>query len=1209
MSKNLETLEVSIEAKSNLKKGSQDAKKDAKDMVSSINKEMEKIKSPFSDLNEESDIASMKHMFERLGQMKDRFLSGAMQKDIGASAKNYVKEAQLAAGIRIPTGEYDDLEASIESTNAALDKLRQKEEKMAELGADQQSKSWQSLQFDIENVTVELDKLYAKEQRMETSGLADGKNEDWNILQKEITKAENALKRMQDRESRMQTTGADQESKSWQTLQYDIRKAEENLQSYQSKKKQMQSSGKDTEFAGQSMSSGSAIQSMVAMMRSARERTNEQMSQIRASIIRTIKSIPVIGRVATEAAYVASKAFKGMRTVITKVGPAIKKVGGFFGSLIQRFKSGIPILNRFGKSMNNTKSSAGGLGNGVFRLGNMFRMMLVRMAMKAAIDGAKEGFENLAKYSSSTNANLSTLMSSLTQLKNSFATAFAPILSVVTPILDTLLQKLISVVSAIGQFFSALTGKTAYVQAKKVTQDYAASLDKNTKKTNKANKANKDLQQTLMGFDKINKLDDPKTDSADTSAPGGLSPSDMFETVPIESKFKELAKKIKDIFSKIFDPIKKAWNKEGKATIAAFKYALNQIWGLVKSIGKSFLEVWTNGTGQLLIENILKLLQTVFRIIGDIAKAFKDAWNDNGLGTSVVQALFDMFNNIFTLLISIGEAFREAWNDNDLGRSIASNILVIFREIFNVIGNIASSLEKAWNKNGAGKMIFKAILKIINDILYRIKNMAGATADWGKKLDFSPLLTSIKNLLVAIQPLTDNIGAGLEWFYTNVLLPLAGFVIQDVIPVFLDILAGAIRVINEVVEALQPLGQWLFDNFLKPLAEWTGGLIVDILTGIADVLTRIGDWIKEHQEVVQTMAIIVGSFAAAWGLVNAVILIWNVICAIAAGVTTALATALAFLTSPVGLVVLAIGAAIAIGVLLYKNWDKIKEKAGQVWDWVKSKFNSFREFLSGLFQKDWTKTFGVMGEGLNVFCKFVTDIVASIKKIFSGIIKFIKGVFKGDWKQAWEGIKEIFSGIWDNLVATVKFPINGIIGFLNALIRGFSSAVNSIANMLNSIKIKIPDWVPMGLGGKSWSPNLPTWNPGTIPYLAKGGILSDPTLAMIGEGRHNEAVVPLEDNPEWVKYLNKQLLLKNDRESELVGRTDNRNAVSNNNQIVDGITSGVYQAVLAAMSMQGQQRNESPKIEVYVGGEKVTDVVVKEVNQRTKSTGICPILT
>ena len=92
------------------------------------------------------------------------------------------------------------------------------------------------------------------------------------------------------------------------------------------------------------------------------------------------------------------------------------------------------------------------------------------------------------------------------------------------------------------------------------------------------------------------------------------------------------------------------------------------------------MEVWTNGTGQRFIENLLILLADVLNIIGDIAGAFRRAWEDDGRGTALIQSIFDMWNSILELLHSVATAFRDAWNDGT-GESIAANILEIYTNI------------------------------------------------------------------------------------------------------------------------------------------------------------------------------------------------------------------------------------------------------------------------------------------------------------------------------------------------------------------------------------------------------------------------------------------------------------------------------------------------------------------------------------------------
>ena len=99
--------------------------------------------------------------------------------------------------------------------------------------------------------------------------------------------------------------------------------------------------------------------------------------------------------------------------------------------------------------------------------------------------------------------------------------------------------------------------------------------------------------------------------------------------------------------------------KEGQNTINSIKYALNGIWSLVKSIGSSFLDVWTNGTGEKMLITILQILQNIFNIVGDISSTFSTAWEKNKIGTKIIQGIANTINNLLLLIKKIGDAFRD----------------------------------------------------------------------------------------------------------------------------------------------------------------------------------------------------------------------------------------------------------------------------------------------------------------------------------------------------------------------------------------------------------------------------------------------------------------------------------------------------------------------------------------------------------------------
>ncbi len=189
--------------------------------------------------------------------------------------------------------------------------------------------------------------------------------------------------------------------------------------------------------------------------------------------------------------------------------------------------------------------------------------------------------------------------------------------------------------------------------------------------------------------------------------------------------------------------------------------------------------------------------------------------------------------------------------------------------------------------------------------------------------------------------------------------------------------------------------------------------------------------------------------------------------------------------STLGKIVIAIGLLIIAIGWLRENWDMIMgvfEKG----------FGRLREWFDGL--PSWVKApFLIIGSILEVFWNGLKGWGSGVMQVFKGITQFIAGVFTGDWKKAWEGVRNIFSGIWQSLTSLAKIPLNLIITAINVFLRGLN-------------KIKIPSWVPV-VGGKGF--NIPQ-----IPKLAHGAVVTKPTTALVGEAGR-EAVIPLQNNTGW----------------------------------------------------------------------------------------------
>lgn len=290
----------------------------------------------------------------------------------------------------------------------------------------------------------------------------------------------------------------------------------------------------------------------------------------------------------------------------------------------------------------------------------------------------------------------------------------------------------------------------------------------------------------------------------------------------------------------------------------------------------------------------------------------------------------------------------------------------------------------------------------------------------------------------------------------------------------------------------QELGLILSEDTIVKLTE-TGDKVDEMKARATATLTEVGTQLLEN--LAPTIELIIEKIGEVleWvgsldsDTLNMILTVGLVIAAISplASIIGGISSAIGVLSSAISFIVanpivLLIAAIVGLVTLIATKGDQIQAILQKV-----------DNFLQNIFAKDWSKQFGILGEGLNVFFSVLKGVWDSVKKIFDGIINFIRGVFTGDWKRAWDGVKQIFSGVFNALLTIAKAPINAIIGVVNGLISG----VNLIIDGLNKISIKIPDWVPV-LGGKNFGFNLS--HLGKIAYLAQGGVLTA-GQAIVGE--------------------------------------------------------------------------------------------------------------
>lgn len=803
---------------------------------------------------------------------------------------------------------------------------------------------------------------------------------------------------------------------------------------------------------------------------------------------------------------------------------------------------------------------------------------------------------------------------------------------------------------------------------------------------------------------------------------------------------------------------------------------------LKASLGKGFIALFTP---------ILRGLNTVLAGLQKVADGFATFTQmltgaDISSSASSITGLGDIASDTADNVSGIGDAASST--AKQIEKSLAG-----FDQIEKLSEPTDSSSSSGGGTSSGGFGIDTGVTSETTNVSSAISDMASKVKkalEPLKAISFDNLITSLDNLKRAAQPLTDKLFAGLEWAYYNIFVPLAKWTIEDLLPAFLDVLAGCLDVLNSALDALKPLWMWAWDNFLEPVASWTGGVIVDVLKGLASALEGISDWIKDNQGPFDAIVVTILAFAAAWKAVELAEFIMNAggvvgiinkmktaieactvakiadkletvkICALyakdfvksiassitqlgiyystwfkvnvlqsdvvknlkgivvaikestlalkddivqwvkntaekaknkavdigqsiknlaidmakatkelalqsvewvkntaekvknkavdvttgikdfvvnmalatkalisqavqwgistaskiadtaataahtaatwlATAATTAFGVAMSILTSPITLVIAAL-AALGLGIYeLVKHWDTVKEAAGICWDWIVDKwqsagewfsgiwesitsaFSKFDDWLQNIFNMDFSKSFGSLGDIMNAYVANVKNIFGDIKNIFGGLIDFITGIFSGDWEKAWNGIIDTFSGIFSLIADVAKAPLNLVIGFINGLITGVQSGINAIVRSVNKLSFKVPNWVP-GIGGEDFGFHLPEADFSKIPYLAQGGYVkpNTPQLAMIGDNRHQGEVVAPED--------------------KLLDMAQKAAAMASSAELLAEAIS-ILKQILKIL--------ETLDLDIQLDGKSLKKYVVDKINEHTKQTGKCEIIT
>ena len=334
-------------------------------------------------------------------------------------------------------------------------------------------------------------------------------------------------------------------------------------------------------------------------------------------------------------------------------------------------------------------------------------------------------------------------------------------------------------------------------------------------------------------------------------------------------------------------------------------------------------------------------------------------------------------------------------------------------------------------------------------------------ADLGKDIDFTNLLNSFDRLKKAVEPITSKIWDGLKWGYEKILKPVATWTINDFVPAFLNGVSGALELLNPFLESFMKLGGWLWDSFLSPIAEWTGGVIVDVLNGTGDALGTIGEWASANQGVIDAMVASFAIFFGLWKLTELLAFIQmsgGLVGAFTAITTAVKACTIAKISDKLETIALTAMYAKDFVVSLAKGTAEMIKQVGQ-WalltgakalDAIKTGIVTTAQTLWNALSVVGTAVTTALGAAFNFLCSPITLVVLAVAAVVAIVVLCIK---------YWDEIKEVASKCWDGIKkvwATVsewidKHVVQPIANFFSGLWTGIKNTFSAVGTWFKNI--------------------------------------------------------------------------------------------------------------------------------------------------------------
>lgn len=855
---------------------------------------------------------------------------------------------------------------AIKKDSAALDSLNRKMEEFSQKKIP--TEKFAELQRELEKAESEYSKLQA---RMSQKGAATS---EYKALQKDLVAAQGELSKLVARQTDWENMGVPQTGGAWDVLNEQVAAASDRVDDLKEKLQQMENSGKAYTPKVDKAQLDEAAQKVDEI----KEKINAEKASGNAFV--SPKDTEEFQKMSVKASQLAGNIDVSKRRLAelnAKQKPIKKEFDRMKRSADKAFKT----------ASSGAKKSAGLFGTFASRLKGIALSLLIfnwiTKAFNAMVAGMQKGFSNLAKYSAPLANSFQSLKNSLATLGNAFAAAFAPIVQMVIPYLNALINGITRAITYVAQFIAILGGKSTFIRAKKIQDSYNDSLNGTAAAAKKAAGA-------LAKFDDLDVLQ--KQDDSGGGG-GGTQPKDMFEEVPVDSKLIDWLDGIKEKLSPILEYLEKMRDAFADGFFKALGDPTDRLETIRKGLEQiktAMIDIWTDpdvlGAADRWVMSLVEMLGSFAGMIASVGLSLA-AFFIGGFGQylendtdKIKQWLIQMFdigteiNQLLeNLFVGIAKVFEALASENGIRMATA-----MFGSFFSAMGGMSELAAKI------GRDLLEVIVQPFTDnagiLEHAFEGLFGSTATYleGLKQTFDDCFAYINRTYDKyVKPFVDSFANGISSIITNFMnaweqyiQPTIDRIAEKMSSLMNDHFVPLVAVVSSVVGHITSLLQSTWETIIQPILDWiinyVGILLVEVFNLLVDIL-------------LQGVQLIIDGF------------------------TNFMAFLDTFVLRPWA-----------------EGWENAKEIFAFFWQSINELSEFLRKTLEQVFKiirklidGDWKGAWNTAQEIFTIFKTKVEGVVDSIKAFLSGFFTWVSDMIAGvieEIKNIGSGIKNAFTG-------------------------------------------------------------------------------------------------------------------------------------------------------------------------------------------------------